>query len=281
MPDTPPNPNALASDYAVKAARQALSQARTLPSEIDLIISLSISPSRVATAANIAGPRLSHPIQRDLRASHAVVFDLLDADWSFALDIAQSYCRQLGYRRALVVRAECLADVAQVAGSGFSDGAGAIVLTSGRRPHRAAYGELGIPPLVSAPALSVAQIHDTGCYARLDSCYDAQAQRFAAHPAQVGRVFETIIESVLSSQDGPVDRLFCESWLSPWLPHQTWAHRADHIMIEHASTDVPMLFQFPAWLADRLRQSGRSSGTNQLALTLDVFKSRVGCFVME
>ena len=48
-----------ANDYAIKAARQALQQAGCLPSELDLIVSLSISPSRMADAPSIAGPRLA------------------------------------------------------------------------------------------------------------------------------------------------------------------------------------------------------------------------------
>lgn len=81
-----------ANDYALKAARQALAKARCLPSELDLIVSLSVSPNRMADAAPIAGPRLAHPVQRDLRASNAAVFDLLDADWTLALDLVQSHC---------------------------------------------------------------------------------------------------------------------------------------------------------------------------------------------
>ncbi|MBN3819830.1 hypothetical protein G3N57_25930, partial [Paraburkholderia sp. Se-20369] len=96
IPDPAITAQSCANDYAVKAARQALLQAGCLPSELDLIVSLSISPSRMADAPSIAGPRLAHPVQRDLRARHAAVFDLLDADWTLALDLAQSHCRQLG-----------------------------------------------------------------------------------------------------------------------------------------------------------------------------------------
>ncbi|MFP3334279.1 hypothetical protein SB761_26680, partial [Pseudomonas sp. SIMBA_064] len=50
IPDSATTAQSCANDYAIKAARQALLQAGCLPSELDLIVSLSISPSRMADA---------------------------------------------------------------------------------------------------------------------------------------------------------------------------------------------------------------------------------------
>ncbi|KVR60084.1 hypothetical protein [Burkholderia ubonensis] len=274
-----------ANDYAVNAARQALLQAGCLPSELDLIVSLSISPSRLADAPSIAGPRLAHPVQRDLRARHAVVFDLLDADWTLALDLAQSHCRQLGYRRALVVRAEALADVEQVATSGFADGAGAIVLTpSGHdRGYASSYADLESPPFATLDALPARRVNGALSLARFESRFDHATGRFDGEPANAAAAVRAVVDDVQSRIDRRAATLFCESWLSGWPSIAAGAERESPVDVVAGSADIPNPFQLPAWLASRVADSMslRDDEHTVVAMTLDPFRPRIACSTME
>ncbi|MFA8391631.1 hypothetical protein ACEPUD_16130 [Burkholderia ubonensis] len=274
-----------ANDYAVKAARQALLQAGCLPSELDLIVSLSISPSRIADAPSIAGPRLAHPVQRDLRARHAVVFDLLDADWTLALDLAQSHCRQLGYRRALVVRAEALADVEQVATSGFADGAGAIVLTpSGHeRGYASSYADLESPPFATLDALPARRVNGALSLARFESRFDHATGRFDGEPANAAAAVRAMVDEVQSRIDRRAAALFCESWLSGWPSIAAGAGGDLRVDVDAGPADVPNPFQLPAWLASRVADSMslRDDEHTVVAMTLDPFRPRIACSTME
>ncbi|KVM14378.1 hypothetical protein WL05_32250 [Burkholderia ubonensis] len=274
-----------ANDYAVNAARQALLQAGCLPSELDLIVSLSISPSRLADAPSIAGPRLAHPVQRDLRARHAVVFDLLDADWTLALDLAQSHCRQLGYRRALVVRAEALADVEQVATSGFADGAGAIVLTpSGHdRGYASSYADLESPPFATLDALPARRVNGALSLARFESRFDHATGRFDGEPANAAAAVRAVVDEVQSRIDRRAATLFCESWLSGWPSIAAGAEGELPVDVVAGSADIPNPFQLPAWLASRVADSKslRDDEHTVVAMTLDPFRPRIACSTME
>ncbi|OJB02921.1 hypothetical protein [Burkholderia ubonensis] len=274
-----------ANDYAVNAARQALLQAGCLPSELDLIVSLSISPSRLADAPSIAGPRLAHPVQRDLRARHAVVFDLLDADWTLALDLAQSHCRQLGYRRALVVRAEALADVEQVATSGFADGAGAIVLTpSGHdRGYASSYADLESPPFATLDALPARRVNGALSLARFESRFDHATGRFDGEPANAAAAMRAMVDEVQSRIDRRAATLFCESWLSGWPSIAAGAEGESPVDVVAGSADIPNPFQLPAWLASRVADSMslRDDEHTVVAMTLDPFRPRIACSTME
>ncbi|KVR07880.1 hypothetical protein WK11_08845 [Burkholderia ubonensis] len=274
-----------ANDYAVNAARQALLQAGCLPSELDLIVSLSISPSRLVDAPSIAGPRLAHPVQRDLRARHAVVFDLLDADWTLALDLAQSHCRQLGYRRALVVRAEALADVEQVATSGFADGAGAIVLTpSGHdRGYASSYADLESPPFATLDALPARRVNGALSLARFESRFDYATGRFDGEPANAAAAVRAVVDEVQSRIDRRAATLFCESWLSGWPSIAAGAEGELPVDVVAGSADIPNPFQLPAWLASRVADSMslRDDEHTVVAMTLDPFRPRIACSTME
>ncbi|KVV38026.1 hypothetical protein WK81_24650 [Burkholderia ubonensis] len=274
-----------ANDYAVNAARQALLQAGCLPSELDLIVSLSISPSRLADAPSIAGPRLAHPVQRDLRARHAVVFDLLDADWTLALDLAQSHCRQLGYRRALVVRAEALADVEQVATSGFADGAGAIVLTPSchDRGYASSYADLESPPFATLDTLPARRVNGALSLARFESRFDHATGRFDGEPANAAAAVRAMVDEVQSRIDRRAATLFCESWLSGWPSIAAGVEGELPVDVVAGSADIPNPFQLPAWLASRVADSMslRDDEHTVVAMTLDPFRPRIACSTME
>lgn len=131
----------MAIDLLLPACQQALTMAGCGVEDIDLIISKSTSPSHIADDKSIVGPRVGHPLQRELGAYNAFVFDLLDADWGFALDVAHGFLHEFGFRRALLVHTECTQGLLPDKVSGFAvpDGAGALVVgpapTSGHGPR--------------------------------------------------------------------------------------------------------------------------------------------------
>ncbi len=120
----------MAIDYAVAATHEAFKQAEIKGSDLDLIISMSISPDHISDKTNIMGPRLCHPLQRELGADNAIVFDLHDACWTFALDTARSFMHEMELTHALIVRAECVKglDAKNASGLAWESGAGVIVL---------------------------------------------------------------------------------------------------------------------------------------------------------
>jgi hypothetical protein len=235
----------------------------------------------VADSVSIAGPRLAHPVQRDLRAHQAYVFDLLDADWTFALDIAQSQSRALGFRRALVVRAEALDDVEGIECSGLADGAGAIVFTvDTHKPTRASYAQLDAEALVE---MTTAAASDTRYVARIDGHFDGAGRRFPSVPHGVGAAAENVVGHVLGGGGATPGALFRESWLDNWLPFASWSHGDRRMEVAGADADVPAPYQLPAWLAERKDGPQRTSVTSSVdvALTLDIFKSRLAAIALE
>lgn len=124
-------PSDYSLDFALNACDRAISQSSLTPDQIDLIISMSISPSHLVKQSQICGPRLGNPVQRELQADNAYVFDLLAADWVFAIDAAHNFCSQMGWSTALLVRAEASAmGMAGDSDSGFDivDGGGVLLL---------------------------------------------------------------------------------------------------------------------------------------------------------
>ena len=134
LPYACPRPRAGASemaiDLALVACDQALQQAGCRPEDIELIAGMSISPDHLSDDPAIAGPRLGHPLQRELKARNAFVFDLIDADWGAAIDIACAFAASTGLRRVLLFRAECTHGLVPDETSGFAvpDGSGALVV---------------------------------------------------------------------------------------------------------------------------------------------------------
>ncbi|RXV65337.1 hypothetical protein D1006_35165 [Burkholderia stabilis] len=257
-------------------ARLALEQARYLPSEVDLVVSLSISPNRVAEDVAIAGPRFTHQGKRDLRAQHAAVFDLLDADWTLALDLTQSHCHWLGYRSALVIRTKALKDVEHVGTSGFADGARATVLTPGRNSagHVSSYADLGGLGLASVTATPARRAERVGLVARLKGRFDTG---FGADQDDSSVPILTVVEDVRNRVAAPVSVLFHESWLD-----EAAAIGGGFMYVEGAR-GLPNPFQSPAWFADCVcsAEPARNGEQTVASLTLNVFRQRVACCVME
>jgi putative alkyl quinolone biosynthesis protein PqsB len=134
LPYACPRPRADASqmaiDLALAACGDALKQAGCRPDDVELIAGMSVSPDHLSDDPAIAGPRLGHPLQRELKARQAFVFDLIDADWGAAIDMVSAFASSTGLRRVLLFRAECTHGLVPDETSGFAvpDGAGALVM---------------------------------------------------------------------------------------------------------------------------------------------------------
>lgn len=270
----------MAIDYALEATRQALSQAQCRPEEIELIIALSLSPSRLADDPGYSYPRLSHPLQRDLGMDNAVVFDMMDADWSIALDMAQSFCLGLGYRRALVMRAECLDDVIGAQAQSLTNGAAAIVLDCDDEATYFGHADIDHEPLMTLATLDWEAIRDTGRYARISGEFDEETGRFAIAPDKFQAPISTLIAGLPAT--GTSKRFFCERWIGEGLPATAPVAQAAQDEA-HAAALPGTLFELPGFLASLIqnRASQRTPSETLVAFTLDPFKSRIGCFAVE
>ena len=118
----------LADALACRATRAACAEARIDPSTIELIVSLSVSPSHLALRPEIIGPRFGYIVHRTLGCTNAFVLDLIDADWIFAIEQATLFAHHQQYRRVLIVRAERLAGVSGETAGLLADGAAALLL---------------------------------------------------------------------------------------------------------------------------------------------------------
>ena len=120
-------PGTTTSDLALKAAREALDQARLDPKKLELLIVATTTPDMLF-------PSTSCLVQQRLGASSAVCFDLSAACSGsvFAIITAQQYLLSGRYRNALVVGAEVLSSFIDWTDRStcvlFGDGAGAAVL---------------------------------------------------------------------------------------------------------------------------------------------------------
>lgn len=127
----------LAIHYARTAVETALAAAGYVPGDIDLMVSKGISPTHVAHAPDVLGPRVSYPLQHELGAKKAFVFDLLDTAWAPALDSIEALCDDMSWNVAVLLHSE-LSGPSVVAdprsGLALSDGAGALVLERDELP---------------------------------------------------------------------------------------------------------------------------------------------------
>ncbi|MFA5115479.1 MAG: beta-ketoacyl-ACP synthase III [Candidatus Omnitrophota bacterium] len=117
-----------ASDLALGACREAISNAGLSPQDIDLIIVATITP-------DMQFPSTACFVQKGLGAGAAACFDISAAcaGFVYALNIAQQFIEQGVYQNALVVGAEVLSSVTDWKDRNtcvlFGDGAGAVVLS--------------------------------------------------------------------------------------------------------------------------------------------------------
>lgn len=117
------------TSLAVEASQKALQMAGISAEEVDLIIAATVTPDKFF-------PNLSCEVQSAIGADKAVAFDISAAcsGFLFALDTAERYLRQGGYKKALVMGAETLSKIMDWDDRStcvlFGDGAGAAVLSA-------------------------------------------------------------------------------------------------------------------------------------------------------
>ena len=125
-------PGEYTSLFAVRAARQAIEQARVDPAEIDLVICATVSPDQIL-------PSTGCLIQTELGAHNAAAFDLAAAcsGFIYGVTLANQMIRARQSRYALVIGAEVLTRFVDYRDRGtcvlFGDGAGAAVLAPDER----------------------------------------------------------------------------------------------------------------------------------------------------
>lgn len=116
------------SDLAVKAAKEAIQDARLKPEDIDLIIAATVTP-------DMPFPSTACFIQAKLNARNAVCFDISAAcaGFIYAVSIAQQFIARGVYKNALIIGAEVLSSITDWQDRNtcvlFGDGAGAVVLS--------------------------------------------------------------------------------------------------------------------------------------------------------
>lgn len=119
-----------ASDLAVEASLRALDDANVLPTEVDLIITSTITPDCLF-------PSTSCYVQEKIGARNAGSFDLLAAcaGFVYALSVAKGFVVSGAMKTVLVVGAECMSKITDYTDRStcilFGDGAGAVVIQQG------------------------------------------------------------------------------------------------------------------------------------------------------
>ena len=120
-------PDEYTSQFAVRAARQAIERARLDPSDIDLLICATVTPDQIL-------PSTGCIIQAELGANNAAAMDVVAAcsGFLYGVSLADSMIRTGQVRHAVVVGAEILTQYVDYTDRQtcvlFGDGAGAAVL---------------------------------------------------------------------------------------------------------------------------------------------------------
>jgi 3-oxoacyl-[acyl-carrier-protein] synthase-3 len=122
------------SDLAVKAAREALKNAKLDADDLDLIIVATISPDS-------SFPSVACLVQKAIHAHHAAAFDLSAAcsGFLYALTTAKQFIQGGLYKNALVIASEKITNFVDWNDRNtcvlFGDGAGACVLSTVKGPR--------------------------------------------------------------------------------------------------------------------------------------------------
>ena len=176
----------MAIDLLLPAAQKAMSLAGLRATDIDLIVTLSLSPDRIAIDPSILGPRIGHPLQKTLQANNAYVFDLMDASVAKALHITDMFSKEQGYKRVLFARTEFNAGLRADLESGFAmaDGAMACVIEPDGLSRFASFPVPGLNPMVIELNENIRALSDHKAFIRFHpNIGDADSFRLAASQA--------------------------------------------------------------------------------------------------
>lgn len=120
-------PSEYTSQFAVRAARQAIERARLDPSDIDLLLCATVTPDQIL-------PSTGCIVQAELGANNAAAMDIVAAcsGFLYGVSLADSMIKTGQVRHAVVVGAEILTQYVDYTDRQtcvlFGDGAGAAVL---------------------------------------------------------------------------------------------------------------------------------------------------------
>ncbi len=120
-------PDEYTSQFAVRAARQAIERARLDPADIDLLLCATVTPDQIL-------PSTGCIVQAELGANNAAAMDIVAAcsGFLYGVSLADSMIRTGQVRHAVVVGAEILTQYVDYTDRQtcvlFGDGAGAAVL---------------------------------------------------------------------------------------------------------------------------------------------------------
>lgn len=115
------------SDLGAQASLKAIEDAGIAPTDIDMIITSTITPDHIF-------PATSCYLQQKIGATRASAFDILAAcaGFIYAISIGQSFVASGAMKTVLVVGAECLSKITDYTDRStcvlFGDGAGAVIL---------------------------------------------------------------------------------------------------------------------------------------------------------
>lgn len=117
------------SDLAVEAAKQALADSKTDPSEVDFLIAATLSPDHYF-------PGIGVMVQNKLGLANIGALDVRNqcSGFLYALSVADQYIRTGAYKKILLVAAEVQSTSMDFSDEGrdmavlFGDGAGAVVI---------------------------------------------------------------------------------------------------------------------------------------------------------
>ncbi len=153
-------------DYLLPAVESVLAQGNVAAKDIDLIVSFSVSPDHLTRDSSIGGPRIGHPLQKEISARNAFVFDLMDTSLAKVLHIVNTLSWQEGYKRILLVRSEINHCVKNDSRSGFSmqDGAMALLVAPVKHQYfQQSYLGKVFPPLVMELNTTIRTPQDHKC----------------------------------------------------------------------------------------------------------------------
>jgi hypothetical protein len=257
-------------EMALPVCTRVLEEGQTLATELDMILSISISPDHLFRSKDMAAPRLCHPLQRELGANNAFVFDIIDADWSSALEIAEGFMAQLSYQKVLIVRTEVTAlSVLPDATSGFDfvDGVGVLLLERTEHQLNTHYLPIAheniqhaifkmLPPEEMATGKLKGSFHlayNPNLVQMLNLRAVQLIDKFMANESQN---FEIIVESWMPKHGESLNR---------------WKHLYRHLGA----------FTLPAFVEEKLRQSRSLGFTDEseeliLSITFNPFTMRYG-----
>lgn len=191
----------MAIDRLLPVARLALDRAGLAAADVDLIVTLSLSPDRLAVDPAIVGPRIGHPMQRALGAERAYLFDLMDSSLAKALYVIDVFAQAQAYRHVLVLRSEIGAglDQSECGALRIADGAAALVAASDGRTRLASAPIAGVAPLVFALNPHIRHPLDIKASLRFSPPADFQARHRQAVETALERLDADIVGQVVES----------------------------------------------------------------------------------